>query len=400
MGTVSGIPWLGGSIDDPAVTFYGRTRTYGQLAERIRATTLSGDGPVRATDPDPLVTLTRLYAAMAAGRPAIVSDPARAPVRTGELPADTFLVAVTSGSAGKPRAVARTARSWSDSFAPLAELTGLTGTDKVLLTGPLHATLHLFAAVHTLWLGAHLTDERRHATAVHCVPSVLGELLDQGFAPRRAVVAGAALPEAKAAGALAAGIDIVEYYGATELSFVAARRAPNRLRPFPGVEVDVRHGVLWARSPYLASGYVGDHPGPLRVADDGFATVGDLAGTTPDGGIIIRGRADAAINTGGSTVIAEDVEAALMTQPGVVAAAVIGEDHPRFGATVTAVLEVSAEADPVAIKAGARRLLGTDSVPRRWLLTDALPRTTTGKIARGLVASSVADGTLPTRPLA
>jgi len=395
-----GVPWLGGAAGDPAVTIFGRTLTYGRLADRVRATVLTGDGPVRATDPDPLVTLTRLYAAMLAGRPAIVSDPARAPIRTAELPADTFLVAVTSGSAGKPRAVARTRTSWESSFRPLAELTGLTSTDRVLLTGPLHATLHLFAAVHTLWLGAHLTDERRGATAVHCVPTVLAELLDDGFVPERAVVAGASLPETKAARALAEGIDIVEYYGATELSFVAARRAPNRLRPFPGVEVQVRQGVLWARSPYLAAGYVGDHAGPLRVDADGFATVGDLAGLEPDGGITIRGRADAAINTGGSTVIAEDVETVLLAQPGVVAAAVIGETHPRFGAVVTAVLQLTPDADPTVIKAGARQLLGADSLPRRWLATDALPRTTTGKIARGLVASSVADGTLPVRPLA
>ena len=41
----------------------------------------------------------------------------------------------------------------------------------MLLTGPLHATLHLFAAVHTLAIGAELIDQRRAATAVHAVPA-------------------------------------------------------------------------------------------------------------------------------------------------------------------------------------------------------------------------------------
>ena len=119
-----------------------------------------------------------MFAAADAGRP----GHGRRPERPGPgpalpfdaLPPDTFLIAVTSGTSGHPRPVLRTAASWTTSFAPLAELAGIGPDDRVLLTGPLHATLHLFAAVHTLALGAELTDQPADATAVHAVPDGAG----------------------------------------------------------------------------------------------------------------------------------------------------------------------------------------------------------------------------------
>ena len=73
---------------------------------------------------------------------------------------------------------------------------------------------------------------------------------------------------------------MVEYYGAAELSFVAWRDRSGPLRAFPGVETDLRDGLLWARSPYLAKGYLSARADrPLRRDSHGWATVGDLAQT-------------------------------------------------------------------------------------------------------------------------
>ena len=150
---------------------------------------------------------------------------------------DTFLVAVTSGTSGHPRPVLRTAASWTTSFAPLAELAGIGPDDRVLLTGPLHATLHLFAAVHTLAIGAELTDRPSEATAVHAVPVGAGRSARRapaGAPLRTAVVAGAALPADIADGRPRRGIAVTEYYGAAELSFVAAAPVPGAAAAVPG----------------------------------------------------------------------------------------------------------------------------------------------------------------------
>ena len=341
-----------------------------------------GSGPV-------VDVLVRLIAAAEAGQPVLVAPDDLAVTSSG-----AELTVVTSGSAGRPRPVTRTWASWLGSFPALAALSGLTRDDRVLLTGPLTATLHLFAALHTLWLGAELTDETSSATAVHAVPTVLDRLLDAGDGIRRAVVAGAALPAVTAARAAEQGVAVLEYYGATELSFVAARRPPEPFRPFPGVQVRVTDGLLWARSPWLASGYPdgADHAGgPLRRDADGFATVGDRGDLGQDGTVVVAGRADSAITCGGETVLAQDVETMLESLPGVRGAIVCGLAHPSLGQIPAAVVELAAGNTLADVRAGARARLSGAALPRRWLVLDRLPRTASGKPDRAGARLALSD---------
>lgn len=343
--------------------------------------------------------LATVLAAARIGAPVLIADPGApagtAPPPLMDLPAGTFLVAMTSGSSGRPRPVSRTAESWASSFAPFTRLTGLHARDRVLLAGPLHSTLHLFGALHTLALGAELTDRADEATAVHAVPARFTDLLRtlRAAAPLcTAVVAGAALPAELSAAGAARGITMIEYYGAAELSFVAARRLPAPLRPFPGAEVQIRAGQVRVRSPYVSLGYPTGTAGPFERAPDGFATVGDLGEWRPDGGLRILGRGDAAITTAGATVIAEDVEVVLERLPGIAAACVVGMGHPRLGEVVTAVLELSPRREAtsgVDVRAAARAALTGPSLPRRWLVIDRLPRTAGGKVARAKVRAAV-----------
>ncbi len=239
----------------------------------------------------------------------------------------------------------------------------------MLLTGPLHATLHLFAAVHTLALGAELTDRPEDATAVHAVPPVLADLLDAlpETAPlRTAVVAGTRVVrrDCRTGRAARDRRHRVLRRGRTVLR--GGPPVPAPLQPFPGAQVQIRDGVLWVRSPYLAIGYPAGTTGPFHRDADGFATVGDLAETVGDGGLLIRGRGDAAITTGGATVVAEDVEAVLAALPGVAAVAVVGVPHGRLGQIVTAVIEPAPGADLSTLRSDARGLLREQSLPRRW----------------------------------
>lgn len=407
----------GGRPADPAITWDGRTLTYREFEELIAAAAVGEPGtaprgmgstgePVDISGLPLPHALARAFAAARAGTAVLVRDPALPVPRLGRVPPGSWLVASTSGSTGAPRAVCRTAASWSASVAPLARLAGLTAADRVLVTGPLHATLHLHAAIHTLAIGAELTNRPERATAAHAVPAVLETLLRQlpAQAPlRTVVVAGAPLPDELGRRATARGVAVTEYYGAAELSFVAARRLPDPLlRPFPGVQVRLdADGTLWARSPYLALGYAGDEPAgagsarPLRRDGDGYATVGDLAAAPtgdPADGLLIRGRGEAAITTGGFTVLVEDVEAVLAGLPGVRAAVVVGTPHPRLGQIVTAVLELDPDTNLAAVRAAARRMLTGPARPRRYLVVDALLRTGGGKIARAAVRDGLPPG--------
>ncbi len=319
-----------------------------------------------------------VFAAARQGAAVRVEDPTARPVRS-EIPTGAFLLVGTSGSTGTPRPLARTAESWTDSFEEFTSITGITASDRVLVTGPLHATMHLFGAVHALVVGACVTDDERTATVTHAVPAVLRELLHRAPNLHTAVVAGTSLD----AGAenRARGLRLVEYYGAAELSLVAARVVPEPLRLLDRVEAEIRGGLLFVRSPYRVLG------------SDEWVGVGDLAELRPGGELVVHGRGTSAVNVGGTTVLAEDVERILDAIVGVKASAVVGTPHAVLGQTVTAVLELDhSTPDQTAllarIKDQARASLQKEAVPRRWTVVDELPRTGSGKIARARVTDS------------
>ncbi|WP_330231242.1 synthetase [Nocardia sp. NBC_00508] len=363
-------PELGGAGDEPALDFGGRTLTYRDLDRAIEEW-ISGQSDAIVYDASTLSVPDALICVCAAARrgiPVIVENPDARPYRPS-IPPSAFLLVATSGSTGRPRPLARTAASWYDSFPAFTAITGVAPTDRVLITGPLHATMHLFGALHALWRGACVTDDPSRATVVHAVPAVLREVVRACPRLRTAIVAGIAVDE----GALAAAghIEVVEYYGSSEVSLVAARRVPEPMRLFEGVDADVRGGLLYVRSPYTVLG-----------APDWFG-VGDLAELGDDRELTVRGRGDCAINVGGTTVIAEDVERILETVDGIAAAAVIGSPHAVFGETVTAAVQLDGRAGLDEIRSRARRVLAKEAMPRRWVPLPTLPRTAAGKVARG-----------------
>ncbi|MEW9551063.1 class I adenylate-forming enzyme family protein [Nonomuraea sp. NPDC050783] len=420
--------------------------TYGGLAGRVQgaARHLAGRGVrpgslVAIGLADPVALLVAVLAADLAGATPLVGDPAwdrRRWARTAgaarvdlladaplpdapgpavehdPTPGDLAWACFSSGSTGRPRAVVRTRASWTGSFPHLAALAGIGAGDVVLVPGPLSSSLYSFAAVHALATGATavvpgrrpsaaaLAAHLERATVVHLVPHLLPAVLARPGALRTAVTGGAALDPGTRAAAARAGVRVVAYYGATELSFVAADADGSGLRPFPEVEIEVRPGPgglgeVWARSPWLAEGYLGGVAGPLRRDGDGWMTVGDVAHPYRAGEPLrLRGRGGGAIQTGGATIVPEDVEEVLRKVPGVSDIVVIGSPHPSLGAVVTAVVEGHGGSPPprALLESVARSGLDVAQRPRRWYAMPSLPRTGAGKPARALVAARLADG--------
>ncbi|SNS87683.1 Acyl-CoA synthetase (AMP-forming)/AMP-acid ligase II [Asanoa hainanensis] len=310
----------------------------------------------------------------------------------------------TSGSTGAPRMIVRTAASWAASFPAVERLVGLTADDVVYLPSPLVSSVTMFSVAHARALGATVRLPRAHtvsaadlahATVLHGTPYALRDVLETG-APHRlrvALTGGARLDPDLRARAEAAGIRVVSYYGAAELSFVAADPDGQGLRPFEGVELRVDDGVLWVRSRYFATGYLGGVDGPFRRDDDGWGTVGDLADL--DGSLRLRGRSDGAILTAAATVVPEDVEAALLGIDGIADAVVFALPHERAGELVAALIETEPGRRPptaAELRSQAGTLLTGTHRPRRWFWTDKLPRTATGKPAREQIRHAAIEG--------
>jgi len=360
----------------------------GESVRAIRAAQRAGDLPVLAPDGTSHELLE------------LVTQTSAELVRAA--PGQDLMVLPTSGTTSEPRAVVRTAASWVTSFAAFSQLTGIGTGDVVWAPGGSGSTLTLFAVWHaqdagldTVTTGPWRGVPRRGldaVTVVQCVPPVLDDVVtarERGGLPRLrlAVVAGAALPRALRGRAAATGLDVVEYYGAAETSFVGIGR--DALRPFPGVEVASRDGVLWCRSPYLALACLGERGSFVRD-DEGWAGVGDRGTLAEDGVLRVHGR-DAGLLVGGQVVLAADVERVLLDVPGVLDVVCLARPDARLGEHVVAVVRL-APAGPTpreavaALRAAARRQLPPAARPRRFVVARELPRTPGGKVARAELA--------------
>lgn len=321
---------------------------------------------------------------------------------------DAGWATLTSGSSGAPRIVVRTAASWSDSFATVSRLLDAGADDGVLLPAPPTASMTLFSLAHALEGGPRpvlgstpLSLADPAVTSLHGTPQALRAVLEAGAPPRlrTALVGGSHLDAALRAQAEEAGIRVVAYYGAAELSFVALDEGDG-LRPFPGVELNIRDGELWVRSPFVALGY-GGAPGPLRREGE-WATVGDRAELV-DGRLRLLGRADDAILSASATIVPEEVEAALRCIPGVRDVIVFGLPRERVGALVAAFVEWDdapdadlhgADLHRADLRAASEELLSPTHRPRRWFAGE-LPRTASGKPARAEAVRRALAGEVP-----
>lgn len=319
-----------------------------------------------------------------------------------------FLLPTTSGSTGAPSVLARTRRSWWLGFDALGPLPG-----PVLVPGPPSSTLYLFGALHALHHGLGLVTRDRFDPAdaratgtVHLVPAQLSALLDDRAhhpghpAPQVIVCGGAHVAPAvrDRCARLLPDTTLLEYYGSAEHSLIALRRSAGALRPVEGVRLELREGVLWVDSPQAVLGRL--RHGVLEPAAPGASTVGDRAELHADGSLSVLGRSAATISSGGTLVAAEEVEQVLRSVPGVADVVVAGTPHPALGMLVTAVVEPRTGV-PVSrrdLRDAARAALSPAKRPRRWLVTDGLPRLGSGKPARAVVDAGLRDGGLDARP--
>ena len=283
----------------------------------------------------------------------------------------------TAGTTGAPRTIRRTTESWWASFDAYADLTGVGPGARLWIPGPLSATMNLFAAVHAAATGGVLVDDPGSATHACLTPTALdrhGDLLPRGA---QVVVAGAALSPRLHERATSGGLVVMSYYGAAELSFVAAGPHVDDLHAFPGVDLEIRDDEIWVHSRYLAEGL-----GP-------WASVGDLGRLDGDR-LVVIGRPGTA-TTAGATVSLAAIEAALQAHA-TAPIAVVALPHDGLGEVIAIAL---ADDDLDAVRSAARTLLPQTHRPRNWHVVPDLPQTAAGKIDRARLRAQLLAGSTP-----
>ena len=317
---------------------------------------------------------------------------------------DTAVVIATSGSTGEPKGVELSAAALRHSArASLARL-GLSaaaggGAGGWLCCLPVTHVAGLQVLVRSLLSSSERTvAPTLTATAlsesgcsyVSVVPTQLVRLLDEpGGAAALAefaavLVGGAAAAPGLLDRARAAGVRVVTTYGMSETCGGCVYDGV----PLDGVTVRAAgDGLLRISGPVLMNRYRG---GP--DLGDEFVT-SDL-GYVRDGRVVVRGRADDVINTGGHKVVPGEVAAVLESCPGVLEVVVVGRADPEWGQRVTAVVVPANPDDPPSLellRIHVSKRLPRYACPSEVVLTRAIPVLASGKPD---LASLKAAGTL------
>jgi acyl-CoA synthetase (AMP-forming)/AMP-acid ligase II len=115
---------------------------------------------------------------------------------------------------------------------------------------------------------------------------------------------------------------------------------------------------------------------------DGWVHTGDVGYLDADGFLYIVDRKRDMVVSGGFNVFPRQVEDALLANPAVAQAAVIGIPHPKWGEAVHAVvvLREGASATADSLIAGVKQALGGVSAPKTIEFASALPVNPSGKV--------------------
>lgn len=359
------------------------------------------------------------------------------PQQRTDLPAGTAMVCFTSGTTGEPKGVVLThlnlvvhamtaaivyrviGRNVNVNPMPLAHFAGASRVFISIVNAGAHVILPEFDP-RNLWDAI----ARWRGTHVVVGPTMVGDLL--AAEPERfdlstleTLVCGTAplpMPMARQmVERLRCGI--INGYGLTESSALATSLGPEAHvravaegneellgsigQAAPGVEmriVDADHrplgvgkvGQIALRGLKISPGYLNNPAETARkFLPDGWLLTGDQGRLLEDDNVVILGRFDDMIVSGGLNVQPAEVERELSLYPGVAQCAAFGVKSERWGQEVrlAVVPAAGATVDADAVRQFLRTRLDPYKIPKQVHIMDQLPRTAVGKVQRFRLAA-------------
>jgi acyl-CoA synthetase (AMP-forming)/AMP-acid ligase II/NAD(P)-dependent dehydrogenase (short-subunit alcohol dehydrogenase family) len=250
--------------------------------------------------------------------------------------------------------------------------------------------------------------ERHRVGALVAVPVMLNRIM--GCPPEvrkrydasslRAVVSGASALSASTSTGIMDSFGEVLYnlYGSTETGF-AAIAGPADLRAAPGtvgrpplgttlkvLDAERREagpgevGHVFIGGRLVFDGYSGDETPKETVG--GLMNTGDLGHLDAEKRLLIDGREDDMVVSGGENVFPQEVTDVLVRHATVLDAAVVGVEDEEFGQRLRAYVVAAPGSEPTeeALRAHVKQRLPRFQVPRDIVFVVEIPRTATGKV--------------------
>ena len=299
------------------------------------------------------------------------------PVEDGDA-----LVVATSGTGGSPKgvvlthdAIAASAKMTSDSLLidsssdrwlcciPVSHIGGLSVVTRALLTGTEIEVHSKFSASSCEKSG------RSGSTLVSLVVTAMRRIDVSLF--RKVLVGGSSIP-------IDLPHNVVATYGMTETASGVVYDGI----PLDGVEIKITDGQIFIKSPSLLRCYR-NNVSPFT--DGGWFPTGDGGEFEKDGKLKVFGRLEHVIVSGGEMIWPVTVERALTGLSWVSEAAVVGNPDKEWGEVVTAFVVPTDTQSSMSLAQTREELsevLPRFALPRILNIVNALPRTTSGKVAK------------------
>lgn len=333
--------------------------------------------------------------------------------------ADAQYIPFSSGTTGLPKGVLHSNSSLCGGVEQLRYHLGLSDTDRIPIALPL---CHIFGSMVTaaaMSVGAPVTLFRRFdldEALCHLHndrPTIwpIAGTVAQRLAGRTDISAaeysslryflwgGSAPPSDLAAKLFAhSGIRFLCSYGMTEAMVVAFNpvdRPDQWQLDSPGYaalgnELSTgADGELLVRGPSVAGGYVGGSSEEFGA--DGWFRTGDLVQIESNGRLRIVDRLKDVLKVSGFQVAPAEIEAALISHPDVVDAAVVGRPDEAAGEIPVAVVVARRPVAPEVLDSFLRPHVASYKRPREYRFADDLPRTPAGKLQRNAIRTQFAD---------
>ncbi len=152
-------------------------------------------------------------------------------------------------------------------------------------------------------------------------------------------------------------------------------------------------GEIWLQADSMMNGYLKNEKATEEAFSDNWYKTGDMAGLDEDGYLFIVDRIKDMIVTGGENVYSKEVEDAIMMNPQVLEAAVVGVPHPDWGETVVAMV-VPKKDETITPEDLSRFLsdkLARYKIPKQFKIMEALPHTPSGKVMKFQLRDKLQD---------
>jgi acyl-CoA synthetase (AMP-forming)/AMP-acid ligase II len=165
----------------------------------------------------------------------------------------------------------------------------------------------------------------------------------------------------------------------------------------PGVEIEIvdgedralpagEVGSVRVHAPGVPSGYLDDPAASGLVYRDGWYYPGDLGTLSPDGALILKGRADERITYDGIKIYPAEIESVVLEHPAIADAAAFGVPSEMHQEIPAIAVVLRAPMDGRALRAFCAERLGVRA-PRLLFVLKELPRNARGKVLRRELAA-------------